>query len=147
MVCTACNRQYVQHVIKRVVRSDRLVQTGDHTQLLILWATKITPQDETWTDFDGPSWIQYDLFRKNKLPGIQKGKSGQVYASSQDYYVILLLLNGDLFWEYSISFLLSSHSLSLSFCMGNASIKNITSISHTTWWKNSYMYKTLPSVL
>ena len=27
------------------------------------------PQDETWTDFDGPSWIQYDLFRKNKLPG------------------------------------------------------------------------------
>ena len=28
-----------------------------------------TPQDETWTDFDGPSWIQYDLFRKNKLPG------------------------------------------------------------------------------
>ena len=27
------------------------------------------PQDETWTDFDAPSWIQYDLFRKNKLPG------------------------------------------------------------------------------
>ena len=27
------------------------------------------PQDETWTDFDGPSWIQYGLFRKNKLPG------------------------------------------------------------------------------
>ena len=30
------------------------------------------PQDETWTDFDGPSWIQYDLFRKNKLPGTKK---------------------------------------------------------------------------
>ena len=30
------------------------------------------PQDETWTDFDGPSWIQYDLFRKNKLPGSKK---------------------------------------------------------------------------
>ena len=28
-----------------------------------------TPQDETWTDFDGPLWIEYDLFRKNKLPG------------------------------------------------------------------------------
>ena len=27
------------------------------------------PQDETWTDFVGLSWIQYDLFRKNKLPG------------------------------------------------------------------------------
>ena len=26
-------------------------------------------QDETWTYFDGPSWIQYDLFRKNKLLG------------------------------------------------------------------------------
>ena len=25
---------------------------------------KYVPQDETWTDFDGPSWIQYDLFRK-----------------------------------------------------------------------------------
>ena len=24
------------------------------------------------TDFDGPSWIQYDLFRKNKLPGSKK---------------------------------------------------------------------------
>ena len=24
---------------------------------------------KTWTDFDGPSWIQYDLFCKNKLPG------------------------------------------------------------------------------
>ena len=23
---------------------------------------------QTWTDSDGPSWIQYDLFRKNKLP-------------------------------------------------------------------------------
>ena len=30
------------------------------------------PQDETWTDFDGPLWIQYDLFRKNKLPGSKK---------------------------------------------------------------------------
>ena len=30
------------------------------------------PQGETWTDFDGPSWIQYDLFRKNKLPGSKK---------------------------------------------------------------------------
>ena len=30
------------------------------------------PQDETWTDFDGPSWIQYDLFRKNNLPGSRK---------------------------------------------------------------------------
>ena len=30
------------------------------------------PQDETWTDFDGPSWIQYDLFRKNKTPGSKK---------------------------------------------------------------------------
>ena len=27
------------------------------------------PQDETWTDFDGPSWIQYDLFRKYKNRG------------------------------------------------------------------------------
>ena len=27
------------------------------------------PQDEAWTDSDGPSWIQYDLFHKNKLPG------------------------------------------------------------------------------
>ena len=40
------------------------------------------PQNETWTDFDGPSWIQYDSFRKNKLTGSKKGKSGQVYASS-----------------------------------------------------------------
>ena len=30
------------------------------------------PQDETWTDFDGPSWIQYDFPRKNKLPGSKK---------------------------------------------------------------------------
>ena len=29
----------------------------------------LPPQDETWTDFDGPSWIQYDLFRKKTLPG------------------------------------------------------------------------------
>ena len=29
-------------------------------------------RDETWTDFNGPSWIQYDLFRKNKLPGSKK---------------------------------------------------------------------------
>ena len=27
------------------------------------------PQDETWTDLDGPSWIQYDLFRKNNYRG------------------------------------------------------------------------------
>ena len=27
------------------------------------------PQDETRTDFDGPLWIQYDLFRKNKHRG------------------------------------------------------------------------------
>ena len=33
---------------------------------------KERPRDETWTDFDGPSWIQYDLFRKNKLPGSKK---------------------------------------------------------------------------
>ena len=32
-------------------------------------ALKKVPPDETWTDFDGPSWIQYDLFRKNKLRG------------------------------------------------------------------------------
>ena len=31
-----------------------------------------SPQDETWTDFDGPSWIQYNLFRKNKLQGSKK---------------------------------------------------------------------------
>ena len=31
-----------------------------------------TVQDETWTDLDGPLWIQYDLFRKNKLPGSKK---------------------------------------------------------------------------
>ena len=24
------------------------------------------------TDFDGPSWIQYDLFRNNKLPESKK---------------------------------------------------------------------------
>ena len=30
---------------------------------------RIAPQDETWTNVDGPLWIQYDLFRKNKQPG------------------------------------------------------------------------------
>ena len=32
----------------------------------------LTPQDETLTYFDGPSWIQYYLFRNNKLQGSKK---------------------------------------------------------------------------
>ena len=27
------------------------------------------PQDKTWTDFDGPLWIQYNLFLQNKNRG------------------------------------------------------------------------------
>ena len=51
-------------------------------QLSVSCCWALGPQDETWTDFDGPSWIQYDLFRKKTTTGSKKKKSGQVYASS-----------------------------------------------------------------
>ena len=36
------------------------------------YALPVVTGDETWTDFDGPSWIQYDLFHNNKLPGSKR---------------------------------------------------------------------------
>ena len=55
------------------------------TQLIQLnnWMDGIGRKMKLGTDFDGPSWIQYDLFRKTT--GVQKRKSGQVYASSMSW--------------------------------------------------------------
>ena len=59
-------------------------KTSEHNVVKLLVSTHLQCQrnafrscnqsrkDETWTDFDGPSWIQYDLFHKNKLPGSKK---------------------------------------------------------------------------
>ena len=65
---------------------DRIgVSMGFWKVITSIWGGIVVPQDETWTNLNGPSWIQYDLFRKKLTTGVQKGKFGQVYASTHRF--------------------------------------------------------------
>ena len=62
-----CNIQMVS-VVKTIVRL--FISTQGVTGVIKQPIPYITA-----ADFDGPSWIQCDLFRKNKLPGSKSRQS------------------------------------------------------------------------